>query len=688
MSRPSEHHAAPPHRPSTADEARLGEVIDGRYRLDAIVGRGGMGLVYKAEHIGIRRAVALKLLHTTLAAVPELRSRFEREARAIGVISHPNCVDVTDFGQLDDGSLYLVMEYIEGVSLGDILDRERVLDPRRALRILRHVLAGLGHAHEAGIIHRDVKPENVLVLRQGGDPDFAKILDFGIAKILAQPIDDGVKLTQAGVAFGTPVYMSPEQALGNPVDARADLYAASIMAYEMICGRPPFYSDDKLEVLSMHTARPVPSMADTRRHVLGARARPLPPGIERVIFRGLAKPPKERWQNAADYVKAIDEVLINLALDEDAQPMTGERSLLGADGASLIPAEVSGSRGSLMTPTDLASAAPAHLDDDGLPVLESRDPELTPTRLATPAAPPAISTPPPVPAPPHSEPILLEPRRAIAGSGTTTDAPGLTYRLRALARRQPLVVVGAGAALAVVLALVIVLSTGEEAPAGPPPSELAEEAAQKLERGDPEAVIKDLESKEDLIADDPTAQLQLGHAYAARREHAPALVAYKRALELAPALERDGALRANLATISNDTDMAAAMAAYELLVTMTTDPDARPRLLAAAAGEHADRRRAAGLLVERLGLGEGVDWYTAYLHDLEQGSTCEERKEAVAKLRALGDPRAIPALEAALVRKGKLGKWRGKPINRCLAPAARAAIQYLANLSTADAGVP
>src|SRR5688500_19382558 len=155
MSRPPEHHAAPPHRPSTADEERLGTVIDGRYRLDAIVGRGGMGLVYKAEHVGIRRTVALKLLHTTLAAVPELRSRFEREARAIGVISHANCVDVTDFGQLDDCSLYLVMEYIEGTSLGDILDRERVLEPKRALRILRHVLAGLGHAHQAGIIHRE-----------------------------------------------------------------------------------------------------------------------------------------------------------------------------------------------------------------------------------------------------------------------------------------------------------------------------------------------------------------------------------------------------------------------------------------------------------------------------------------------------------------------------------------------------
>jgi len=354
MSRPSEHQHLP--RASTADEERVGTVIDGRYRLDGIVGRGGMGLVYQAEHVGIRRKVALKLLHTSLAAVPELRSRFEREARAIGVISHPNCVDVSDFGELADGSLYLVMEYVDGKSLGDILDRERVIEPRRALRILKHVLAGLGHAHEKGIIHRDVKPENVLLVEQNGDRDFAKILDFGIAKLLAKRVDDGVKLTQAGVAFGTPVYMSPEQALGNPVDPRADLYAASVMAYEMICGRPPFYSDDKLEVLSMHTARPVPPMDETRRFVMGKRAGVLPMGVERVIFKGLAKHPKERWQSAADYINGIDEILVNLQIESFDPPTNhGARPLITPDGQSLIPDHAGAG---LVTPTVISTIDP------------------------------------------------------------------------------------------------------------------------------------------------------------------------------------------------------------------------------------------------------------------------------------------------------------------------------------------
>ena len=660
MSRPSEHQPVP--RLSTQDEQRVGTVIDGRYRLDAIIGRGGMGLVYKAEHVGIRRTVALKLLHTSLAAVPELRSRFEREARAIGVISHANCVDVSDFGELADGSLYLVMEYVDGKSLGDILDRERVLEPRRALRILKHVLAGLGHAHQKGIIHRDVKPENVLLVSQGGDPDFAKILDFGIAKLLSQRVDDGVKLTQAGVAFGTPVYMSPEQALGNPVDPRADLYAASVMAYEMICGRPPFYSDDKLEVLSMHTARPVPPMDDTRRYVMGKKATPLPIGVERVIFKGLAKHPKERWQSAADYINGVDEILVNLQIESYDPPTNhGARPLITPDGDSLIS-----DHHPQVTPTRIEIIEPPE------PSYNSGDTQermLTPTRQR-------VLTPPPAP---QSEPVLLVDRRSAGGT-----LRSMTQRVMSLARRQPLIALGAGAGVVIVLGLVLLVALREETPDRPPKSEIAAEAEQRLERGDPAAVIEALEAKKDEIAADPQAQLQLGHAYAALREHAPALLAYRRALELAPVLENDAQLRANLVATSNDTDMAAAMAAYEILITMTRDRDAKPRLLAAVAGDDMPRRAAAGALVERLGFGGEVDWLAVYLKDLEQGEGCEIRKQAVGKLRALGDARAIPALEEAIVRKGKTGKWKGKRINKCLGAAARAAITFLSDLGVAS----
>jgi eukaryotic-like serine/threonine-protein kinase len=447
MSRPSEHHAGLPLRASTAaDEERLGHVIDGRYRLDAVVGRGGMGLVYKAEHVGIRRTVALKLLHTTLASVPELRSRFEREARAIGVISHPNCVDVSDFGELDDGSLYLVMEYLEGRTLGDILDLEQVIDPRRALHILRHVLAGVGHAHQAGIVHRDVKPENVVLVDQDGDPDFAKVCDFGIAKLLDQTVDDGVKLTQAGVAFGTPVYMSPEQALGNPVDPRADLYAASVMAFEMVCGRPPFYSDDKLEVLSMHTARPVPQMDEVRRGVLGPRTAPVPPAFERVIAKGLAKQPRDRWQTADDYIQAIDAALVAIA-HGDEDPPTGARPLVTQTGRSLI---IDGAhRAPELTPTALSTAAPPRDDGD------------TPTGQAA--------------LPQRSEPMM-----ALPAIRAAPPRAGVVDRIATWARRRPRTVVAAGAGFIVVLAAIMVIASSDRGPDGPRRSEAATAAAALL----------------------------------------------------------------------------------------------------------------------------------------------------------------------------------------------------------------
>jgi eukaryotic-like serine/threonine-protein kinase len=283
-------------------EELLGMVIDGRYRLEATLGRGGMGLVYRAAHLTLRRQVAVKILHPSLAASPDVRNRFEREALAVGKIDHPNCVSVYDSGRLRDGSLYLAMELLDGKSLADVLENEGQVAPGRALHILAHMLRGLSHIHQAQLIHRDIKPENIFLIRQGEDVDFAKILDFGIAKPMGtSDIDDGVKLTQAGMAFGTPIYMAPEQALGNPMDGRADLYAASVLAYEMLCGQPPFYSEDKLEVMSMHTAKPVPPMR--KRLIKGGK--PVPSSIERLIIRGLTKKPSERYANADVYLAAV-----------------------------------------------------------------------------------------------------------------------------------------------------------------------------------------------------------------------------------------------------------------------------------------------------------------------------------------------------------------------------------------------
>ena len=296
-------------RPVSLDgdgEEMVGVVVGGRYRLDATLGRGGMGLVFRATHIGLRKQAAVKILHPALAASPDVRNRFDREALAAGRIDHPNCVATYDVGQLPDGSLYLAMELLEGRSLADVLEQEGQLAPGRALHILAHVLRGLGSIHEAGLIHRDIKPENIFLIRHGDDMDFAKILDFGIAKPMAGELsDDGVRLTQAGMAFGTPIYMAPEQALGNPMDGRADIYAAAVLGYEMLCGQPPFYSDDKLEVMSMHTAKPVPPM----RSRLIKRGRPVPSSLEKLVIRGLTKKPGDRYANAHVFLAAVEDAL-------------------------------------------------------------------------------------------------------------------------------------------------------------------------------------------------------------------------------------------------------------------------------------------------------------------------------------------------------------------------------------------
>ena len=214
--------------------------------------------------------------------------RCARGAFAAGRTDHPNGVTVSDFGTHDDGTLYRVMELGRGTSLGDLLDREGRLPIRRALHIIRHVLRGLAHAHAAGIVHRDIKPDNILLVDHAGDPDFAKILDFGIAKLLgeAEADEGGDKLTQAGFTVGTPAYLSPEQAFGEEIDSRTDLYAASVVLYEMIAGVPPFRSDDTLAALPMHVCKaglPLPATAPTTA--------PAPP-VAALLMRGLAHQPR------------------------------------------------------------------------------------------------------------------------------------------------------------------------------------------------------------------------------------------------------------------------------------------------------------------------------------------------------------------------------------------------------------
>lgn len=309
--------------PDDSGVVPIGSVLDGRYRIDGVLGKGGMGRVYKGEHTGIGRTVAIKVLHTALGGNKEAMQRFQREALASGRLDHPNIVGVSDFGVVEGGGLYLVMEALEGEALGSRLDREKRIPWPEALEIMRGVFAGLRHAHDKGVVHRDMKPDNIFLAKKDGE-QVVKILDFGIAKLYAGNADDPAS-TRAGLTVGTPAYLSPEQAVGGAITPAADIYSASIVLYEMLTGRPPFLDTDPLQIMTAHVSRDPPPFAEA------APGLDLPPALEALVNRGLAKVAAERIGSAAAYIKELDEILRSAGKDVRAlaaTPPHGSASLL------------------------------------------------------------------------------------------------------------------------------------------------------------------------------------------------------------------------------------------------------------------------------------------------------------------------------------------------------------------------
>jgi serine/threonine-protein kinase len=277
----------------------IGTIVGERYRIVSRLGVGGMGAVYRAEHTMMRRDLAIKVLLPELGGKEEFARRFEREAESASRLTHPNIITVTDFGRTAEGSLFLVMEFLAGASLSDAI-AAGPMPQERALAIMRQILRALEHAHAAGVVHRDLKPENIMLVERDGQRDVVKILDFGIAKV-TQPQSAGEALTQAGVIFGTPEYLSPEQALGEAVDVRADIYAAGIILYEMLAGRRPFENEDKVKIISMHLSHAPPRMFD----VSPAVDVPLP--LEQAIMQSLEKSREHRFATATAFLTALDE---------------------------------------------------------------------------------------------------------------------------------------------------------------------------------------------------------------------------------------------------------------------------------------------------------------------------------------------------------------------------------------------
>jgi len=264
----------------------------------SFIGAGGMGAVYKASQLGMDRHVAIKVLLAEYAKNPMLIKRFHMEALAVSKLEHPNTIRIFDFGQTEQGVLFIAMEFLSGRSLEHELRARGAMAARRVAHIMAQVCRSLGEAHRKGIVHRDLKPDNIFLCNIDGDPDYAKVLDFGVAKLAAQDRKQGT-MTQAGMVFGTPKYMSPEQSRSDITDARSDIYALGVILYEMLAGKPPFDAENPLSILIQHVQEPVKPFSVVRPDIL------IPPPIERVVERCLRKKPEERYQSAEELAEAL-----------------------------------------------------------------------------------------------------------------------------------------------------------------------------------------------------------------------------------------------------------------------------------------------------------------------------------------------------------------------------------------------
>ncbi len=306
-------------RLSDSNQAWLGKLVDGRYRVLEVIGRGGMGVVYRVEHLRMGKIAAMKVLHRDLVTDPEVQRRFETEAASISKLNHPHTVQVFDFGNFL-GNAYLIMELVRGLDLGRVISRDGPMPWARAAPLLVQICGALAEAHELGIVHRDLKPENVLITRATGGRDFAKVLDFGLAKLDGRNPSE----TDRHAIVGTPYFMAPEQIRGDEVDARTDLYSFGAMMFEVLTGQHLYPSSTAVGALTKHlTGEPdAPSMRNPRMGI--------PPAVDHVCRKALARDPAQRWQSATELAAALEEAYAETVTETTNPRSSLSRGLRGA----------------------------------------------------------------------------------------------------------------------------------------------------------------------------------------------------------------------------------------------------------------------------------------------------------------------------------------------------------------------
>jgi len=408
-------------------------VLDGRYQIEKGLGEGGMGLVYKARHVTLNKQLAIKVLKAEVSKDQEIVARFRQEAQSATSIGNHHIIDISDFGVLPDGSTYFVMEFLDGISLTSAVEPGKPLQPARTIHIAKQLCRALGAAHDIGIVHRDLKPDNVYLIERGGDKDFVKVLDFGIAKVGGAKS----KLTQVGQVFGTPHYMSPEQCAGTSVDKRTDIYALGVIMYEMASSRVPFDADNLMGILTKHLyEEPIAP------HELPPPVE-VPASLEAIIMKCLAKKADVRYQS-------MQEVLADLELASAGQTpgavLDGVRRASGTGTRPDMtgPTALSMDVGDMQLPQRsnrgvLFGAIAAVLVVGGLGAFfatgSSEPTEAAPTPVA--AAPVAAPTPPPEPAK-VEQPSTPAPVPQVKVSLKSTPSNAEVYASGALIGRTPL----------------------------------------------------------------------------------------------------------------------------------------------------------------------------------------------------------------------------------------------------------
>jgi serine/threonine protein kinase len=307
----------------------LGKLIGMNFRLEGILGRGAMGTIFRATQLSLGKSVVIKLLHKHLAASTSQTKRFEQEARAASIVSHPNVIQIIDFGHADDGSLYIAMEYVPGVDLAELLFNSYPIDHRRVIKIVEQICYALDEAHACGVLHRDLKPENIMVSDRRNMTDFVKVLDFGIAKLQDEVGGIDAYKTAAGVVCGTPEYMSPEQARGEELDSRTDLYALGILLFQLLTYKLPFDGETPLAVVSKQLSDPPPRPRDLVSDI--------PEGLSALILGLMAKDRRHRPQSAMDVAAELKRIDRDIELERFRVQHSLEAFGVSSDTGETIP---------------------------------------------------------------------------------------------------------------------------------------------------------------------------------------------------------------------------------------------------------------------------------------------------------------------------------------------------------------